>query len=327
MLPASSGATDNLAGAHDPVAARALRCWLTACERFEDERLAGAAVMLRAAGRVVLTGAGVGLDAARFGALALREAGFEAQATHAADLASGAFPLRPGDVVLGIDTGRRDLPAALTRARDLGLHTLGLTDRDLTLIDPDVLAHYVEPEGPPAPAGPSPLPVCAVLYMLVARTEPSAALAFDAATFQRQIEKLAAARDVAARFVDAVGDSPVRLWIAGAGPTTWIAASAARRINRQQMGPPGLVAIAAHLSDLSEPDWPFQPTDAVITLEPADAGTPVESANSAPVTCWRIGGPRAGASLHTQVHASSPALASLGMSFVVEFLLDELASR
>ena len=41
----------------------------------------------------------------------------------------------------------------------------------------------------------------------------------------------------------------------------------------------------------------------------------------------RIGGPRAGASLHTQVHASSPALASLGMSFVVEFLLDELASR
>lgn len=327
MLPASSGATDDLTGPRDPAARWATSCWLAACEHFEDQRLAGAAVVLRAAGRILLTGAGVGLDAARFGALALQEAGFEAQAGHAADLAEGGFRLQPGDTLLGIDTGRRDVPAALSRARELGLQTLGLTDRDLTLIDPDVLLYYVEPSDGLAPDRRSPLPVCAMLSMLVARAEPAARLAFDATTFHTQIERLAAARVAAAQVADRLAEQPGRLVIGSMGPSTWVAESIARRINRLAPGPAAATAVVTHLRDLSAPGWQFRPDDILITLEPAGGEPPEEYADSSPALHWRIGGARGAAGLHTRLNLPSPTLASLGMAFVLELLLDELAAR
>lgn len=324
MVTINSGSTDRLVEPGDPIAAWATRAWQAACNHFDDERMAGAAALLRAAGRVILTGSGIGLDAARYGRLALSEAGFDARAIQSAELAHGALELQPSDVVLGIDTSDDYLPSALARARALGLRTLGLTDQDLTLIGTDVLVQYAEPDGGRQNAGRSPVPICAYLSLLVAKVEPSAPLAFEAANFASQFRRLAEERATTVGIASGLASDAGRLVLCTAASTGWVGASIARRINHLETGLP---AVEVHLADLLA-GWRPRHDDRLIILAPVEWGDELSlDPSHLPEHIWYIGGPATGIAAHTRLRSQSPALASLSANFVLELFLDEFPPR
>ncbi len=328
MLAAHSGKTDKLTGSQTPIEDWVEHSWLAAYCLCDDERLAGAATLLRASDRVVLTGTGIGLDIACFGAAALEECAFPAIAAHAFDIATGSTMLGPGDVIIGLDTGSQTTPAALALARSAGLRTIGLTDRDLTLIDADVLVPYPDSQVSDGTIR-SPLAACAMLSLLAARIQPMTKLAFEATTLGRHFEHLMDGRASAREVAQSAGSGQQnRLILAASGPARWVSEGIARRINSTFPLSGSLVALAIHLADASSPDWVFQSGDILVTIEP-DSQTPriLEQAASKNLAChWSIGGTSRNAGIQTRLAIESQAIASLGAQFVLEMLLEELAA-
>ncbi len=295
---------------------------------LNDPRFAGAATVLRAAPSIILTGSNLGYDAARYGAVALREAGFDSVAIHAADLSSDFWTLEPNDVVVGIDTNNEDVPAAVTRARTTGLFTIVLTDLELTLVDADVLVPLAH--GFPASIlCDSPLPFCTALSLLIARAEPAARLAADIAPLGSQLQHLLTSRQTARRVADHLMNGSGRLVIASRGPAAWAADGTARRLNAANCSRNVPPAIPVHLGDVGSPAWKFQPDDILVTVEPDSIAGPLNLNSQAiqPAQIWRIGGSPQGADCYTRLNGGSIALASLGAQLVLEVLLEEIAGR
>lgn len=325
MLAARPDKTDNLTASRTPIEEWVEQAWLAAYQLFNDGRLAGAATLVRASDRVLLTGVGIGLDVARFGAVALEESAYAAVAEHAFDVASGSRMLGPGDLLIGLDTGSQETPAALARARFAGLRTIGLTDRDLTLIDADVLVPY--PDSRQTDGAPrSPLAACAILTLLAARLQPATRLAFEATALGRHFEYLREARDSAREVAAATGDGQSRLILAASGPSRWVSEGIARQINAARPTSESVVALAPHIMDIQSAEWPLHPGDILITIEPEfqTSGSPQPAARDRTLCHWSIGGSPRNAQIYTRLGIESPAVASLGAQFVLEMLLEEL---
>jgi DNA-binding MurR/RpiR family transcriptional regulator len=295
---------------------------------FDSNRMAAAATVLRAGRRTRLAGSGIGLDVARFGAEALHASGHEAFAEHAHDLV--AFPSRftPDETIVGIDTDAPEVGAALRRARDAGLRTIALTDRELTIVGADVLVpHPGFASGMPISA--SPLAAGFVLALLAARMEPASGIAREFASFPAALSNLGRP-DPTIRIAARLRAADRRLVVAGSGPSRWVAASIARRINAVAGHERIVQATDVHIGDLRSDEWCGRADDALIVIEPRADAAHAESKRQvqrepAAVT-WRIGGAQKEAEFQTRLPFASPALSSLCALYILELLLVELAS-
>jgi hypothetical protein len=300
-----------------------------ALQAFQSERMAAATILLGAGRRTRFVGSGIGFDIARFGAQALNESGHEASAEHAHDLASFPSGFAPDETVIGIDTGTPQVGAALRRARATGLRTIALTDRELTLVEADVLLPHPG-LSVDCPLSASPLAACFVLALLSARLEPGSGIAREVALLPAMLSHLTSTRVTAALVAEDLRTPGRRLILAGAGPSRWVAGSIARRINALPVSGHAIPALDMHLGDLRSPEWSLRPHDAFVRIEPHGInGGPVSDRfggrqTAAPV--WRIGGAPGGAARHTRLPGESPALASICALYVLEQLLLELAS-
>lgn len=235
-----------------------------AYEVFDSPQMASAAALIGASSRIIVTASGSGVDAAAFGASVFAESGFEAFCRHAGELRAGGFQFQPGDVLIGIDTDSFSVASAMRRARNSGLHAIGVTNRELTIVDGDVLLYLPGDTMFPEMAGPSILACCMALALLAARLEPGTALASDIASVERAAHT---ATSEAGRLMASIifgASSGERIIFAGRGTARWVSSAMARELNNRR----AIFAIDADLDDVTDGVWNFDPADMLVRIDP-----------------------------------------------------------
>lgn len=288
-----------------------------AYETFDDPQTAGAAALISAATRIVLTGSGPSLDAAAFGTAVFSELGFDTATISAADLRYGEARYQPGDLVVGIDSDSSAVAGALRRARNAGLHTIGVTTRDLTIIDADVLLYVPTLSGQQRPGISSTLSCCLGLALLAARVEPGTAVAIDTARIERFSQAITSetGRLMASILFSSSADK--RVIFAGRGAARWVSRAVAGHLNQLPARHAGPLAIAADLDDVDEGFWAFRPADILVRIDPYDR-KPLRqflaaraTTSISPHRTWSLSRQRGPNSESIHIPATSPAIASL----------------
>ena len=296
---------------------------------FNDPQLAAAATLLGAAERIIFTGSGPGLDAAACGATAFAESGFEALSCHAGDLTQGSLAFQPGDLVVGIDSDSAAVAGAMRRARNAGLHTVGITTRDLTIIDADVLLYLPAEPVRHGLAPASVLACCLTIALIAARLEPETALATEVARIERYAHRVTSAsgRLMASILFSPRGDQ--RIIFAGKGSANWAARSIAQQLNRTAGRHSAPFTVHADLHDIEEGFWSLDPADLLVAIDPYDhppaRQRPAASADSAtaPQRTWSFTrrAPKSPQIIH--LPGQSPALGALlaytALTALIEF--------
>jgi hypothetical protein len=236
---------------------------------YDDSKMASAAALIHGAERLMIVGSGPGLPVAEFASVVFAEAGFETLSAHAGDLTTGSLRLQPGDLIIGIDSDSFTVASALRRAKNSGLHTLGVTTRDLTVIDADVLLYV--PSAQPQNRGlslQSVLATCLAMALLAARLAPESSVAADVGKIEGIAHRVTSD---SGHLMASILFSPVnstRVVLAGRGAAKWVARAIARHINQGQPGYSIPPAIHIDLEDIVDGFWTFDHADILIQIDP-----------------------------------------------------------
>ena len=230
-------------------------------EQWSDARFAAATAVIGAADRLILTGIGEGFLVAASGVAGFIEIGIDCLAAHAGDLQSGAAPIRPGDVVVGIDTNQQVVAGALRGARRAGLHTVAITTRELTILDADVLVHvpHAKPSNDTARQIEHTFAMILSLATLAARLEPNTQLASDVTTIWRSVSTLANRLSADAALDREFVQGYDRIVFATGGYSAWIAGIVATYTSEH--------VAAIHAVDADAGLWRSGRSDYVVRLD------------------------------------------------------------
>ena len=294
--------------------------WLTpafqsVAKASADPRMASAAALAIAAPRIVLTGSGPGADPAAFAATLFRELGFDATYAHSGDIRSGVRGLQPGDLVIGIDTDTTTVAAALRRARASGIRTLGVTTRELTLLDADTLLYI--PAGPDRHRSPisTRFAMSLALASLAARLVPESPVAGSLGQIEQRLNRIMSGcgRLVASVLFGSTGNR--RVVFAGQGAAAWAARSLTTQLNRVGLQSALPHAVVAAYQDVVDGWWRFDRSDTLVLIDPYKDASPLPRHASDdelhPHRTWRLQNRKPASQDDIQIPGNSPALASL----------------
>jgi DNA-binding MurR/RpiR family transcriptional regulator len=279
--------------------------------------MASAAALFGAAERIVFTGSGPGVVVAASGASIFAELGFDAHCRHAGDLTTGSLRFQPGDLVVGVDSECAVVASALRRAHNAGLHTVGMTTRDLTIIDADVLLFVPAQHSAGGLEQTAVLACCLALALLAARLDTGTVLAAEVAKIERNAHSVTSAsgRMLANYLFGPMGE--MRIVFAGRGASSWVAAAIVQRLNQRAGRQVAPLAAQADLHDIEAGDWIFEPADMLVEIDPYERSTswprpPLRSGDAlAPHRIWSFTRRPPKTSQVIHLPARSPALGAL----------------